>query len=153
MNYSISDILYAANHYERPRHHLSGKSNSFVDAAPTTSAQHQGKNSERYYIYSAKKISNDFPSEDEIKSRKPRSSSSLSLGSKRTPDDRKTVSKNISMVLENLLMSYENSQLPTHGQGIFLFYLLFVIIQFTYFPIIKVRLKKKLIKESLIKKL
>jgi hypothetical protein len=27
------------------------------------------------------------------------------------------VSKNISMVLENLLKSYENSQLPTHGQG------------------------------------
>ncbi|XP_043268561.1 gamma-aminobutyric acid receptor alpha-like isoform X2 [Venturia canescens] len=27
------------------------------------------------------------------------------------------VSKNITMVLENLLMNYENSQLPTHGQG------------------------------------
>ncbi|XP_043471462.1 gamma-aminobutyric acid receptor alpha-like isoform X2 [Leptopilina heterotoma] len=28
------------------------------------------------------------------------------------------VSRNITMVLENLLMNYENSQLPTHGQGI-----------------------------------
>lgn len=27
------------------------------------------------------------------------------------------VSKNITMVLENLLMNYENSQLPTHGKG------------------------------------
>lgn len=28
------------------------------------------------------------------------------------------VSKNITLVLENLLKNYENSQLPTHGQGI-----------------------------------
>ena len=28
------------------------------------------------------------------------------------------VSKNISIILENLLKSYENSQLPTHGLGI-----------------------------------
>ncbi|XP_066583017.1 gamma-aminobutyric acid receptor subunit alpha-6 [Prorops nasuta] len=28
------------------------------------------------------------------------------------------VSRNITMVLENLLMNYENSQLPTHGKGI-----------------------------------
>lgn len=27
------------------------------------------------------------------------------------------VSKNITMVLENLLMNYENNQLPTHGKG------------------------------------
>lgn len=27
------------------------------------------------------------------------------------------VSKNITMILENLLMNYENSQLPTHGKG------------------------------------
>lgn len=27
------------------------------------------------------------------------------------------VSKNITMVLENLLKNYENSQLPTHGKG------------------------------------
>ncbi|CAO1385358.1 unnamed protein product [Diamesa hyperborea] len=32
--------------------------------------------------------------------------------------DRKQVSRNISLVLENLLKSYENSQLPTHGLGI-----------------------------------
>lgn len=28
------------------------------------------------------------------------------------------VSKNITLVLENLLKNYENSQLPTHGKGI-----------------------------------
>lgn len=27
------------------------------------------------------------------------------------------VSRNITMVLENLLMNYENNQLPTHGTG------------------------------------
>lgn len=27
------------------------------------------------------------------------------------------VSRNITMVLENLLMNYENNQLPTHGKG------------------------------------
>lgn len=36
------------------------------------------------------------------------------------------VSRNITMVLENLLMNYENNQLPTHGKGkeiiIFSFY-------------------------------
>uniref|UniRef100_A0A1B0DRB5 Gamma-aminobutyric acid receptor alpha-like n=1 Tax=Phlebotomus papatasi TaxID=29031 RepID=A0A1B0DRB5_PHLPP len=37
------------------------------------------------------------------------------LPKKRTSVD---VSKNISMVLENLLKSYSNSQLPTHGQGV-----------------------------------
>lgn len=29
------------------------------------------------------------------------------------------LSKNITMILENLLKSYENSQMPTHGQGEF----------------------------------
>lgn len=36
---------------------------------------------------------------------------------KRTPADVR-FSKNISMVLEKLLQHYENSYLPTHGQGI-----------------------------------
>lgn len=31
------------------------------------------------------------------------------------------VSKNITLVLENLLKNYENSQLPTHGKGKFYF--------------------------------
>lgn len=31
------------------------------------------------------------------------------------------VSKNITLVLENLLKNYENSQLPTHGKGNFYF--------------------------------
>lgn len=35
---------------------------------------------------------------------------------KRTPAD-DILSKNISMVLEELLLRYENSHLPTHGQG------------------------------------
>ena len=32
------------------------------------------------------------------------------------------VSKNITMVLENLLKNYESSQTPTHGKGKYLFY-------------------------------
>lgn len=46
------------------------------------------------------------------------SSESLVIGSKMPRammND--TVSKNITLVLENLLMNYENSQLPTHGKG------------------------------------
>ncbi len=35
---------------------------------------------------------------------------------KRTPAD-DVLSKNISFLLENLLKRYENSHLPTHGQG------------------------------------
>jgi len=44
--------------------------------------------------------------------------STLTIGSRMpraTLND--VVSKNITMVLENLLMNYENSQLPTHGKG------------------------------------
>lgn len=36
---------------------------------------------------------------------------------KRTPAD-DVLSKNISFLLENLLKHYENSHLPTHGQGL-----------------------------------
>lgn len=64
----------------------------------------------RYYIYSHKTV--DDATEEinrDDKSRKIRSSSLW---------DRKQVSKNISMVLNDLLMSYENSQLPTHGEGL-----------------------------------
>lgn len=39
---------------------------------------------------------------------------------KRTAQD-DHVSKNISMLLEHLLQSYESSQIPTHGQGRFVF--------------------------------
>ncbi|KAH9640652.1 hypothetical protein HF086_000596 [Spodoptera exigua] len=39
----------------------------------------------------------------------------LKQNSKRSIND--AVSKNITMVLENLLKNYENSQLPTHGKG------------------------------------
>ncbi|XP_018306433.1 gamma-aminobutyric acid receptor alpha-like [Mycetomoellerius zeteki] len=45
--------------------------------------------------------------------------STLTIGSRMpraTLND--VVSKNITMVLENLLMNYENSQLPTHGKGV-----------------------------------
>jgi hypothetical protein len=106
INYTIGDILYSPNQYERPRHHLS--------ANPTPA--HQVKKQNRYYIYSVQKSSNDYPTDSEIKSRNPRSSPTLG-NNKRTTDDRKTISKNISMVLENLLQSYENSQLPTHNTG------------------------------------
>lgn len=103
----MTDILLSSHHYERPRHYLSAKPSQTAFAKP-----------DRYYIYSAKKVRQD-PSikDDDINIRKSRSAPSLI--NKRTSDDRKTVSRNISMVLENLLQSYENSQLPTHGQGEF----------------------------------
>lgn len=79
----------------------------------------------RYYIYSIKNVNGTIDDNDDDEmirndksddidkiSRKTRSSNKIS------DYDRKQVSKNISMVLENLLMSYENSQLPTHGQGL-----------------------------------
>lgn len=75
-------------------------------------SQDNEKKKERYYIYShIKSVVNDDVEEihqQEDSNRKVRSSSM----------DRKQVSRNISMVLENLLMSYENSQLPTHGEGL-----------------------------------
>lgn len=42
-------------------------------------------------------------------------SGSLNVKKRTAIDDH--VSKNISMLLESLLQSYENSQIPTHGQG------------------------------------
>lgn len=42
--------------------------------------------------------------------------SSLNVKKRTAIDDH--VSKNISMLLESLLQSYENSQIPTHGQGV-----------------------------------
>ncbi|KAL0106942.1 hypothetical protein PUN28_015454 [Cardiocondyla obscurior] len=48
------------------------------------------------------------------------SGSTSTAGSRRMPRAtvNDVVSKNITMVLENLLMNYENSQLPTHGKGV-----------------------------------
>lgn len=69
------------------------------------------KTKDRYYIYNIRNVNSDdekFNHDYDEKRRNIRSS---------TLSDRKQVSHNISMVLENLLMSYENSQLPTHGQG------------------------------------
>lgn len=78
----------------------------------STDEKTKTKDQNRYYIYSHVKSMNVYDVDEELsrddKSRKIRSS---------TLSDRKQVSRNISMVLENLLMSYENSQLPTHGQG------------------------------------
>ncbi|KAI4473204.1 hypothetical protein M0802_016258 [Mischocyttarus mexicanus] len=48
-------------------------------------------------------------------SEKPTSSLTIGRFSRGTVTD--IVSKNITMVLENLLMNYENSQLPSHGKG------------------------------------
>jgi hypothetical protein len=61
------------------------------------------KKKERYYIYSHTR--SPLANEDEEKSEKNRKARSSTL-------DRKQVSRNISLVLENLLMSYEKSQLP-----------------------------------------
>lgn len=73
----------------------------------------------RYYIYSinqnnADNVTDDIHQINNVDSkehdRQRRSTPELKM-------DRKQVSRNISLVLENLLKSYENSQLPTHGLG------------------------------------
>lgn len=73
----------------------------------------------RYYIYSinqnyADNVTDNIHQTNNIESnehdRQRRSTPELKM-------DRKQVSRNISLVLENLLKSYENSQLPTHGLG------------------------------------
>lgn len=52
-------------------------------------------------------------------------SASLNVKKRTAIDDH--VSKNISMLLESLLQSYENSQIPTHGQGNLFLYFAFKI--------------------------
>lgn len=74
------------------------------------SSDEKAETKDRYYIYSIQSINNDG-AEEINRDEKTRNIWSSTLS------DRKSVSRNISMVLENLLMSYENSQLPTHGQG------------------------------------
>lgn len=61
------------------------------------------KKKERYYIYSHTR--SPLAKDDDEKIEKNRKARSSTL-------DRKQVSRNISLVLENLLMSYEKSQLP-----------------------------------------
>lgn len=87
--------------------------------APTPSAmeqylEHREKEAtpkqKRYYIYN--KVINYSTISNDTQSNRRRSRSAMD---KRTTDD--FVSKNISLLLENLLKSYENSQLPTHGEG------------------------------------
>jgi hypothetical protein len=84
----------------------------------------------RYYIYSVRPATEEEKSDNDelirIRYRQindpdlnaVNASHTNSMHSRRTRTAMNdVVSKNISMVLENLLKSYENSQLPTHGQG------------------------------------
>ncbi|KAH0955354.1 hypothetical protein HN011_004832 [Eciton burchellii] len=81
---------------------------SFAVLMPLTMCEY------RYHAFEIKAVS-DFAS----------SSSSIAGSSRSTIGDRVSrvtindiVSRNITMVLENLLMNYENSQLPTHGKDV-----------------------------------
>lgn len=106
--YNLSEILSgsSSSHYElqqQPRH-------DYIASSEHSNHQKETTKEKRYYIYSHTKTFNDTEDDDaSIKSRKIRSS---------ILSERKQVSRNISMVLENLLKSYENSQLPTHGLGL-----------------------------------
>lgn len=110
--YNLTDILStpSSGFYKYERHQQK-KQPYEQHYTPPVSSEEKPKTKERYYIYSHTKVSNDDAEEinQADKSRKARSS---------PMSDRKQVSRNISMVLENLLMSYENSQLPTHGEGL-----------------------------------
>ncbi|KAL7030184.1 hypothetical protein ACKWTF_006564 [Chironomus riparius] len=126
--YNLTDILTTASSdlYEQQQrqfylHNQLHYVPSDISAPTTMKPTEKEKTKERYYIYShIKKVDDDAETRinnqiieenagTDEKIRKARSSSS---------SDRKQVSRNISLVLENLLMSYENSQLPTHGEGI-----------------------------------
>lgn len=119
--YNITDILLSMpssglNRLKQPTYHY--------DVVATTK---QPKILEkRYYIYSihqnnADNVTDNIHQTNNVASneqgRQRRSNPELKM-------DRKQVSRNISLVLENLLKSYENSQLPTHGLGkvIFMFF-------------------------------
>lgn len=129
--YNLTDILSTeSNELYKERQRQQQKPfylNNKLNYAPTTVASTKTSSSspssvkDRYYIYShTKKVDNDAEMEinnriydeesggEDDKRRQIRSS---------TLSDRKQISRNISLVLENLLMSYENSQLPTHGEG------------------------------------
>lgn len=109
--YNLSDVLSAAtsSSYAHQQQQL------YFHPIPTLDSiipigGNKEKKSERYYIYSHTKGPHEKDEKDRKiinKNRKERSSTM----------DRKQVSRNISLVLENLLMSYEKSQLP--GMSIF----------------------------------
>ncbi|CRL04831.1 CLUMA_CG017884, isoform A [Clunio marinus] len=110
--YNLTDILTTpSSGFYIYEHHQQKQSHEELHYKPFSSSNEKTKTKDRYYIYSHVKTAKD--DEDDMNhsdnSRKIRSS---------VLSDRKQVSRNISMVLENLLMSYENSQLPTHGEGL-----------------------------------
>lgn len=91
------------------------KDESRSTAAPTAGLSNSSGSHQRHYpLHSVPLIHAHFNPDNET-SDFLRNRSSIQ---KRTPaDDLLILSKNISMVLEELLMRYENSHLPTHGQG------------------------------------
>lgn len=112
--YNLTDILSTPSNGFYKYEHQQKQTYEQLHYKPSAAASsdEKMKAKDRYYIYSHIKSVDDDADEinhDGDKSRKIRSS---------TLFDRKQVSRNISMVLENLLKSYENSQLPTHGQGL-----------------------------------
>jgi hypothetical protein len=128
--YNLTDILSASSSdYYREQQEQHKKQfylhNQLFYPPPTLSssstsakAKEKAKKPERYYIYShVTRPTNDAENRGHYdkgqRSRQARSSSSKDV----SPSERKQISRNISLVLENLLMSYENSQLPTHGEG------------------------------------
>lgn len=88
------------------------KDESKSTAAPTAGSGSTGSHQRHYPLHSVPLIHAHFNPDNET-SDFLRNRSSIQ---KRTPAD-DLLSKNISMVLEELLMRYENSHLPTHGQG------------------------------------
>lgn len=108
--YNLTDILSSPSGF----HKYEWQQKSYYESK--SSSTDTKTKEKRYYIYSHKTDASAEEINRDDKSRKIRSSplSDHLL--------RKQVSKNISMVLENLLMSYENSQLPTHDEGLTSFF-------------------------------
>lgn len=114
--YNITDILLSMpsssgiiNRLKQPAYHY--------DVIATT--KEPKILDKRYYIYSIHQNNADNVVDD-IYQRNNVDRKEQGKQRRSTPElkmDRKQVSRNISLVLENLLKSYENSQLPTHGLG------------------------------------
>uniref|UniRef100_A0A182N0V1 Uncharacterized protein n=1 Tax=Anopheles dirus TaxID=7168 RepID=A0A182N0V1_9DIPT len=96
--------------------------------ATSSNARH-GAKSDRYYIYADPvrpvPLDGDPATAGAVRHRQPRSFNGTDVEPEARTDRFKRrsavddmLSKNITIILENLLKRYENSQIPTHGQGV-----------------------------------
>lgn len=108
--YNLNEILSGSSSHN---HHHPIHVN--VEAVKEDKQQQKAK---RYYIYSHTTLNDTNIDDDDDELMNRNNDKSRKIRSSLLQPNRKQISRNISLVLENLLKSYENSQLPTHGQGL-----------------------------------